>query len=215
MKSRSLVVALVLILASPVGLASDEDPYLWLEEVENKKALAWAEKRSDQDVAVLKAVPEFSDIHAELLEIYNSQDRIPTPAFRADWIYNFWRDKDHVRGIWRRTKLPEFTRGEPDWETVLDVDALARADGENWVWKGANCLEPQYRRCIILLSRGGADATVAREFDTVAKVFVEGGFALPEAKSSLGWKDENTLWVGTDFGDGSLTTSGYPRLSKE
>jgi prolyl oligopeptidase len=215
MKSRSLVVALVLLLASPVCLASDEDPYLWLEEVENEKALAWAEKRSDQDVAVLEAVPEFSDIHTELLEIYNSQDRIPTPAFRADWIYNFWRDKDHVRGIWRRTKVPEFTQGEPNWETVLDIDALAETDGENWVWKGANCLEPQYRRCMISLSRGGADATVEKEFDTVAKAFVEGGFELPEAKSSLSWKDENTLWVGTDFGDGSLTTSGYPRLSKE
>lgn len=215
MKSRYLAAALVALLASPTCVASDEGPYLWMEEVENAKALEWAEERSDQDVAVLEAVPEFGAIRAELLEIYNSQDRIPTPAIRGDWIYNFWRDQDHVRGIWRRTRLSEFTSGEPDWETVLDIDALALADDENWVWKGANCLEPQYRRCIISLSRGGADAKVSREFDTVHKAFVEGGFELPEAKSSLAWKDENTLWVGTDFGEGSLTKSGYPRLSKE
>ena len=215
MKYRVSVVAFVTLLTSSICLANDEDPYLWLEEVENDRALAWAEKRSDQDTAVLEAVPEFGEIHAELLEIYNSEDRIPTPTIRGDWIYNFWRDADHVRGIWRRTTLPEFEKSDPDWETVLDIDALASDEGENWVWQAADCLEPQNRLCMIALSRGGADASVTREFDTVAKEFVDGGFELPEAKSFLSWKDENTLWVGTDFGDGSLTTSGYPRITKK
>lgn len=207
--------ALVILASSNVCLAADDDPYIWLEEVENQKALEWAKSRSDEDTAVLKAVPEYGEIHAELLEIYNSQERIPTPAIRDDWVYNFWRDANHVRGIWRRASLAEFTKDEPAWQTVLDVDALAATDGENWVWKGASCLAPDYRHCMILLSRGGADATIAREFDTDEKAFVAGGFALPEAKLEVNWKDKNTLWVGTDFGAGSLTTSGYARLAKE
>jgi len=215
MKHQLSIVALVILFASPQCVADDEDPYLWLEDVESEKALAWAKNISDQDTAMLEAVPEFEQIHAELLEIYNSQDRIPSPTIQADQIYNFWRDPNHVRGIWRRTTLQEFAKGEPDWETVLDLDALAEGDGENWVWKGANCLEPQYRRCIISLSRGGADAKVAREFDTVTRKFVDDGFELPEAKSFLSWKDEDTLWVGTDFGDGSLTSSGYPRIARQ
>ncbi len=215
MTYQRTILAFWAILATSVCVAGDEDPYLWLEEVESSDALEWAKERSEADTAVLESVPEFSVIHAELLDIYNSQDRIPVPAFRGDWIYNFWRDAEHVRGIWRRTSLAEFKKSEPDWETVLDIDALAAADGENWVWKSATCLEPEHRHCMISLSRGGADATVAREFDTVAKEFVKAGFALPEAKHFLDWKDENTLWVGTDVGEGSLTTSGYPRSARE
>ncbi len=120
-----------------------------------------------------------------------------------------------MRGIWRRTFLDEYVKESPAWETVLDLDALAEAEDENWVWKGADCLAPEYRHCMITLSRGGGDASVEREFDTVAKAFVEDGFSVPEAKRQVGWKDENTLWIGTDFGEGSLTTSGYPRIAKE
>jgi prolyl oligopeptidase len=215
MRIKLSVVALITLFAATVCVAADDDPYLWMEEVENEKALSWAKERSDADTAVLEAVPEFGEIHTELLEIYNSRDRIPTPGIRGAWIYNFWRDADHVRGIWRRTFLSEFVKGEPAWETVLDIDALAEADGENWVWKGADCLAPEYRHCMISLSRGGADATVEREFDAVAKAFVDGGFALDEAKHRLDWKDENTLWIATDFGEGSLNTSGYPRIVKK
>ena len=215
MRFRNSIVILIALFAAVVCVAADDDPYLWMEEVENEKALAWAKERSDADTAVLEAVPEFSEIHTELLEIYNSRDRIPTPGIRGAWIYNFWRDADHVRGIWRRTFLSEFVKGEPAWEIVLDIDALAEADGENWVWKGADCLAPEYRHCMISLSRGGADATVEREFDTVAKAFVDDGFVLEEAKHRFDWKDENTLWVATDFGEGSLNTSGYPRIAKE
>ena len=215
MKNRYSAIALAAMLAAPLCYSSDDDSYIWLEEVEDVKALEWAKNRSEKDTAVLEAVPEFREIYDELVEMYNSEDRIPTPAFRADWIYNYWRNEGHVRGIWRRTSLDDFQSDEAEWETVLDIDALAEAEGENWVWKGADCLKPEYRRCIISLSRGGADATVVREFDTVAKAFVKDGYNLPEAKSFVSWKDENTLWIGTDFGPGTLTNSGYPRIAKQ
>jgi len=215
MRHRFAIAILITLFAATVCVAADEDPYLWLEEVENEKALAWAKERSDADTAIIEAVPEFAEIHAELLEIYNSKDRIPTPAVRGAWIYNFWRDAEHVRGVWRRTFLSEYLKESPAWEIVLDLDALAEAEGENWVWSGADCIEPDYRHCMIRLSRGGADATVQREFDTVSKEFVDDGFALPEGRHNIDWKDENTLWVGTDFGEGSLNSSNFPRFAKE
>lgn len=215
MRHRISVAILFTFFAATVCFAADEDPYLWLEEVENEKALAWAKERSDADTAVIEAVPEFEGLHTRLLEIYNSRDRIPQPSIRGAWIYNFWRDADHVRGVWRRTSLSEFAKESPAWEVVLDLDALAEAEDENWVWKGATCLAPDDRHCMLSLSRGGADAAVDREFDTTSKTFVEDGFFLPEAKAQVSWKDENTLWVGTDFGEGSLTTSGYPRIAKD
>ena len=214
MRYRFSIAILITLFAATICIAADEDPYLWLEEVESEKALEWAKERSDQDTAVIEAVPEFEDIHAELLEIYNSKDRIPTPAVRGAWIYNFWQDAEHVRGVWRRTFLSEFVKEKPAWETVLDLDALAEAEGENWVWSEVECLGPDHRRCMIGLSRGGADATVVREFDTVAKEFVDGGYRLDEAKHQIDWMDENTLWVASDFGEGSLTASGYARIAK-
>jgi len=212
---HTLIIALGLAFCG-IAAAGEEidDPYLWLEEIQGDKALAWVEDRSAKDTATLEAVPVFDEIHAKLLEIYNSSDRIPSPAIRGAWIYNYWRDADHVRGIWRRTFLDEYTRDNPSWETVLDLDRLAEAEGENWVWKGANCLPPDYRHCMITLSRGGSDAAVEREFDTTARSFVENGFTLPQAKAQVSWRDADTLWVGTDFGAGSLTTSGYPLLVK-
>ena len=213
---RQILIALVVLaLCGIAGTEEAEDPYLWLEEVEGEKALDWVKERSAQDTAVLEAVPVYSEIHEKLLEIYNSSDRIPSVVIRGAWLYNFWRDADHVRGIWRRTFLDEYMKDEPSWETVLDLDALAEAEDENWVWKGSNCLPPEYRHCMITLSRGGSDAAVEREFDTVSKAFVEKGFVLPEAKAQVSWKDKDTLWTGTDFGEGSLTVSGYPRIAKE
>ncbi len=215
MHHRISTAVLITLLAATLGVAADEDPYLWLEEVENEKALAWAKERAEADTAVLEAVPEFGQIYPKLIEIYNSTDRIPTPAVRGAWIYNFWQDAEHVRGVWRRTFPSQYVAENPAWETVLDLDALAEAEGENWVWKGADCLQPEYRHCMIGLSRGGADATVEREFDTVAKAFVSNGFVLPEGRHNIDWKDENTLWVGTDFGEGSLNSSNFPRFAKE
>ena len=174
---RFLIVALsVAVFGGGLASADDhEDPYLWLEEVEGEKALKWVEERSAMDTAVLEAVPEFGEIHQKTIEIYTSDDRIPAPSIRGSWIYNYWRDTEHVRGIWRRTFLDEYLKAAPSWETVLDLDALAEAEGENWVWKGADCLAPDYRHCMISLSRGGADAAVQREFDTTTKYFVDGG----------------------------------------
>ena len=215
---RQFLIASLVLAIFGGGLATadeSEDPYLWLEEVEGEKALDWVKERSAKDTATLEAVPVYGEIHEKLLEIYNSSDRIPGVVIRGAWLYNYWRDAEHVRGIWRRTFLDEYMKDEPSWETVLDVDALAEAEGENWVWKGANCLPLEYRHCMITLSRGGSDAAVEREFDTVAKTFVEDGFVLPEAKAQVSWKDKDALWVGTDFGEGSLTASGYPRIAKE
>jgi len=210
-----LVVSLTLALCGFAAAEETEDPYLWLEEIQGEEALEWVEARSAEDTATLEAVPIYAEIHEKLLEIYNSSDRIPSVVIRGAWLYNYWRDAEHVRGIWRRTFLDEYMKDEPSWETVLDLDALAEAEGENWVWKGANCLPLEYRHCMVSLSRGGSDAAVEREFDTVAKTFVEDGFVLPEAKAQVSWKDKDTLWVGTDFGEGSLTASGYPRIAKE
>ncbi|MBK6735552.1 MAG: S9 family peptidase [bacterium] len=216
MRSRLAALLALVFLASlaATACAQADDPNLWLEEVDGKKALEWVKERSAKDTAELEAVPVFEPIHARLLEIYNDRARIPGVNFEGGWLYNFWQDAEHVRGIWRRTFLDEYLKDSPSWDVVLDLDALAKAEGENWVWQGADFLQPAGRLCLVTLSRGGGDAAVVREFDTVAKAFVEGGFALPEAKSQASWKDEDTLWVGTDFGPGSLTDSGYPRLVK-
>ena len=197
-----------------VPMAAAEDPYLWLEEVEGEEALAWVKERSARDQAVLEAAPEFQPIHEKLLEIYNSSDRLIYPGVRGEMVYNFWQDAEHVRGLWRRTTVDDYLQEEPTWETVLDLDAVAEAEGENWVWKGAQGLYPAYERFLVTLSRGGGDASVVREFDGVKKEWVEGGFYVPEAKSRVSWRDEDTVWLGTDFGEGSLTTSGYPRIIK-
>ncbi len=143
--------------------------------------------------------------------ILDSADKIPLVTRRGDWFYNLWRDAEHPRGLWRRTTLASFCTAAPDWQTVIDLDALASAEGENWVWGGATSLAPAYRHCLVQLSRGGADATVVREFDLQTCQFVAGGFQLPEAKTDVTWEDADHLLVGTDTGPGSLTDSGYPR----
>lgn len=214
MHFRPFALTVAMLLVAATCLAEEADPYLWLEEVDGEKALSWVKEKSAKDTAALEDVPVFEPIHEKLLEIYNSSDRIPDPDVRGKWVYNFWQDKEHVRGIWRRTTREDYAQASPNWETVIDLDQIAAAENENWVWKGARGLPPEYRHFMVNLSRGGGDAVVAREFDAVTKSFVEGGFALPEAKSDVSWMDENTLWVGTDFGDGSLTTSGYPRIVK-
>ncbi len=213
---KLLAVSLVAMLTCCAALAQDEaDPYLWLEEVEGQRALEWVAGQSARSVALLEKVPELAPIQARNLEIFNSSDRIPYVAFRGTRLYNFWQDAEHVRGVWRRTTLESYRTPAPVWETLLDLDALASSEGESWVWKGSTCLAYDERHCMLALSRGGGDAVVYREFDPLAKAFVPGGFSLPEAKSTVDWKDADTLWVGTDTGPGSLTTSGYPRQVRE
>ncbi len=193
---------------------SSPDPYLWLEEVEGERALAWVRERNALAQAELTARPEYTLTRSALLEVLNAKDRIPFVARRGDWLYNFWQDETHKRGLWRRTTLADYRQANPAWETMLDLDALAVAEGENWTWGGAVALGPEYRRCLLALSRGGADAKVMREFDCVTKQFIAEGFNVPEAKTDVDWIDENTLYIGTDFGPGSMTESGYPRIIK-
>ena len=199
--------------AATAPAPAQEDPHLWLEDVTGEKALDWVRAQNDRSFGEL-GTPDHAALKQRLLTIYDSKERIPYVRKRGKWLYNFWRDETHVRGLWRRTTLPQYRRKEPKWETVLDIDALAKEENENWVYAGNTCLRPKYERCLLFLSRGGGDATVVREFNTRERRFVEGGFILPEAKSQVGWKDEDTIYVGTDFGPGSLTESGYPRIVK-
>ena len=191
-----------------------DDPYIWLEDVGGEKALNWVEEQNEQSLGYLMSKPLYKELYEKNLEVYNSDERIPYVGQMGDYFYNFWRDDENPRGLWRRTTLEEYKKENPEWEIILNLDELAEKEDENWVYKGSNCLYPTYDRCLINLSRGGADATVVREFDIESKSFVKDGFQLPEAKSSLSWIDKDTLYVGTDFGDGSMTDSGYPRVVK-
>jgi prolyl oligopeptidase len=205
----------MVVLAVPVRAGEGDDPFLWLEEVLGKKALTWVKERNAESMAALTGTKEFKALEQRLLKILDSDQRIPYVSKAGPHYYNFWRDARNKRGLWRRTTLAEYRKTRPKWETVLDLDALAEAEKENWVWKGASILRPAYERCLLSLSRGGADATVVREFDLKTKSFVKNGFALPEAKSQVSWRGPDSVFVGTNFGPGSLTKSGYPRLVKE
>jgi len=193
-----------------------QDDHLWLEDIDGDAPLDWARQENAKTVQALAQSPAFQALERGILEVLDSDERIPmVRKIGPRFFYNFWRDKEHPKGVWRRTTLAEYRKPQPAWETVIDLDALAAADKENWVWHGADCLEPDYKRCLISLSRGGADADVVREFDLERKAFVEGGFALPEAKNHVAWKDIDHLYVATDFGPGSMTSSSYPRIVKE
>ena len=195
--------------------ASDsDDEFLWLEEVQGDRALDWVRERNAHSQGVLQAAPGFEALRADIQAVLDATDQIPYVQRRGARLYNLWKDAGHPRGLWRRTTLAEYRLPAPNWETVLDLDALAATEGENWVWAGATWLGPEYRRCLLALSRGGADAKVVREFDAVERAFVDGGFELSEAKSLVEWIDIDHVYVGTDFGPGSMTRSGYPRIIK-
>ncbi len=203
---------------APAKPATD-DPYLWLEGVTDEKALAWVREENAKAEAEIGAAPTFKKLEADLRAILDSDARIPMVQKIGGYYYNFWRDKKQPRGVWRRTTLDEYRKASPQWEIILDLDALNAAEnipeGKQWVWQGADCLKPEYRRCLIALSPGGSDANVTREFDLETQAFVEDGFVRPEAKGGLQWIDQDTVYVFTDFGAGSLTASGYPRIVKE
>ena len=203
------------LIAMPIAAAAQEDPYLWLEDVTGDKPMAWVKEQNAVSVKELEARPEFRQMHERLVSIYNSRERIPSAQKRGQWLYNFWQDAANPRGLWRRTTMEEYRKRDPAWETVLDIGKLSTDENEKWVFKGANCRHPDYTRCLVTLSRGGADAAEIREFDTVKKEFVKGGFVLPESKGSADWRDADTLYIDRDFGPGTLTTSGYPRQVKE
>lgn len=190
------------------------DPYLWLESIDSEKALEWVHAHNNSTLAALQRGPAFEKIYEKNLEVYNSLQRIAYPEVHGRYVYNYWKDERNERGIWRRTTFPEYRKANPAWEVLLDIDSLSKAEGENWVFAGADFLYPGYDRCMLSLSRGGADASVIREFDLRAKRFVDGGFALPESKGGTSWRDENTLIVSSCVRKDETTRSGYPRVAK-
>jgi prolyl oligopeptidase len=216
MRFSSLAVVLGSILATSAyaQVATEEDPYLWLEDVTGEKALSWVKAQNADSQKVLEAQPGFAELRGDIRTILDSNARIPYVGKQGDFYYNFWRDKTNPAGIWRRTTMAEYKKAEPKWEVLLDVDALNKIEKENWVWHGADCLRPAYTQCLVALSRGGADADVTREFNLATKEWVQDGFFRPEAKGSLSWIDANTVYVSTDFGAGSMTESGYARITK-
>ena len=212
-----LIGTLALMLSTTIQAPGGEpdDPYQWLEEVVGEKPLAWVKERNAESVGELTRSEQFRALDHRILEILDSDARIPAIQKIGRSYYNFWRDAKNPRGLWRRTTLDEYRKATPNWEIVLDLDALAREENVNWVWHGAQTLKPDHKLALVSLSRGGADASVVREFDMSTKTFIKDGYALPEAKSQLSWRGPESVFVGTDFGPGSLTRSGYPRIVKE
>jgi prolyl oligopeptidase len=195
--------------------AQDSDSYLWLEDVKGDKPMDWVGRQNAVTLKELRARPEYPVIETNVRAMFNTMTRLPEVNAQGGFLYNFWTDAQHQRGIWRRTTMAQYQRPEPEWETVLDLDRLSADENEKWVWHGVQCLYPKEERCLVSLSRGGGDANVVREFDTASRSFVRDGFTLPEAKSSVAWIDADTIFVATDFGPGSLTASGYARVVKE
>lgn len=190
------------------------DPYQWLEDVGGEKALEWVKARNAVAQKRIEADGGFDKLRTDLLAILDSNERIPFVTKHGEYYYNFWRDRKNERGLWRRTTLNEYQKSAPEWEVLLDLDALGKSEGENWVWKSVSLLRPDYKRALVSLSRGGADAVVVREFDLEQKTFLTDGFSLPEAKGSVSWVDQDHIFISTDFGTGSMTDSGYPRIAK-
>jgi prolyl oligopeptidase len=193
----------------------EQDPYIFLEEARSPEALDWVAKENARTLAAFEADPRFQQLKAEALAIFDSEDRIPFVTIRPDGLYNFWQDKTNPRGVLRRTTLESYRTAKPQWEIILDVDALAKAEGKEWVYQGSTCLPPAQTKCMIALSDGGEDATIMREFDMTTKRFVEGGFVLDtKSQGGIQWIDEDTLLVGRGFGEGTLTESEYPFTSR-
>jgi prolyl oligopeptidase len=200
--------------AQPTTAEAGDDPFLWLEEIEGERALAWARKENERSLGELQADPRYARFEAGALEILQAKDRIPFVSIAPTGLYNFWQDEKNVRGLWRRTTLASYRTADPQWETVLDVDALAAAEKANWVYQGSNCLPPEGTRCLVHLSNGGKDANVVREFDLKTRSFVAGGFDLPEGKQDVDWLDSDTIIVAREWGPGTMTKSGYAFIAK-
>ncbi|NNK99049.1 MAG: S9 family peptidase [Xanthomonadales bacterium] len=212
MRLNPLVILACLATASPLWAA--DDPYLWLEGVDDEKALDWVRAENAATAERLASQPLFNELYTQAKTILNASSRLPNVYQEEGWLYNFWRDDRNPRGLFRRTTLEKFATDDPAWEVVLDIDALSRKEDRQWVFKGMNCLAKQPGHCLVRLSPGGGDAVVTREFNSVDKRFVENGFYLPLAKGAASWIDADTVFVSTDFGAGSMTDSGYPRLVK-
>jgi prolyl oligopeptidase len=199
---------------APSAEAGATDPFQWLEDIDSPRAMAWVEGQNARSAKRLESDPRYETFHAQARAIFTAKDRIATPRFRAGGIDNFWQDADHVHGIWRHTSEASYRTAEPKWETLLDLDALSKAEGKNWIWKGADCLKPARTLCLVHLSDGGSDAVEDREFDTATGKFVDGGFRFPNGKQNISWIDRDTLIVAREWTPGEVTTSGYPYVVK-
>ncbi|RUL70976.1 prolyl oligopeptidase family serine peptidase [Dyella choica] len=199
---------------APGAAAGTEDPYLWLEDIHGARAMDWVKAQNTITQKQFADNSKFMHSRDRILEVLDSDARIPYVERRGEYLYNFWQDKAHPRGLWRRTTLEEYRKSEPTWEVLLDIDALNKVEGKRWVFKASDCLKPDYQRCLLQLSPDGGDAVEVREFDIPTKSFVKDGFRLPAAKTQVGWIDDDHIYVGTDFGPGSMTTSSYPRIAK-
>ncbi|MEQ8312308.1 MAG: prolyl oligopeptidase family serine peptidase [Sphingopyxis sp.] len=203
------------IAAVAAAAPQDEDPYIWLEDIEGAEALHWVKKENAATDKLLVGRPGFETDRRRAREILDDDRQIAMPGeVMGDVVTNLWRDANNPRGLWRQSPLDAWLAGKPEWTVLIDVDALGKADGQSWVWHGADCLAPDYKRCLVSLSPGGTDADIVREWDRTTRSFVDGGFMLPQAKSSVTWEDADTLLVATDYGEGSMTASGYPRIVK-
>ena len=196
------------------AITAAEDPFIWLEDIESPRSMAWVEGQNAKSHVRLEEDPRFETFRQQALKIFTAQDRIPTPRFRAGGVDNFWQDATHVHGVWRHTTLSAYKTAAPQWQTLLDLDALAKAEGKNWIWKGANCLKPAQTLCLVHLSNGGSDAVEDREFDTTTGKFVDGGFHFPNAKQNAAWVDKDTLIVARPWTADEVTKSGYPYVVK-
>ena len=210
----ALLLATATAATPPAGSAAAGDPYLWLENVQGARSMAWVRAENAKTLRVLQNDPNFAGLYASALKIAEATDRIPAPEFVASDIYNFWQDADHVRGIWRRTTPASFANASPAWTTALDLDALAKSENANWVWKGSDCRWPDETRCLLFLSDGGEDAITVREFDLRDNAFVPGGFALPRSKQRAAWESPDSVLLAREWSPGELTASGYPFVVK-
>src|SRR5579859_7193343 len=202
-----LCVRPVLVAAQQTSSPASDDPFVWLEDVESARSMEWVNAKNAATLAALTRPPLYQTLFDRIKQNLDSKDKIAYPQIMGDALYNFWQDADHERGIWRRTTWASYATANPSWETVIDLDSLSKAEGVMWSWQGANCLEPEYKRCIVALSRGGSDASERREFDVTTKQFVAGGFRVPEAKTSTTWGDDNTLPGPESVPTGSVLSS--------
>lgn len=211
-----LLATLAALAAGGAALAQANDPYLWLEEIEGAKPLETVRKWNEDTEKVLAKVPGFEQRRTRALQLLTDPNRIAMPdEVMGDLVANHWVDANHKRGLWRVSPLAAYLAGKPEWRTLIDVDALGRTEGKSWVWHGANCLPPEYQRCLVSLSPGGTDADVIREFDIPSGRFIEDGFIVPEGKNAATWIDRDNLLVARIEGEGTATRSGYPRTVKE